>query len=1349
MDPFVDKPQSEGGSIYFNLGNISEDILKDGRKSLENGMPTNGDYSETETTVWGRVPKKQPIVNVFDNDPVKRKLQDIGLDGLNDEDERIHFSEFLNRLPQQAQQKVMQDPSSDNFEYYLGQKWDAENAGILKRYQNYNGTENNSRTAQQAQQELGLENAASTLLPDGEDINRDNNMNQVEEYFQYHLRLKPSEMQIGKNYIVDKHDSKVKLANGKNTEVTWYQFRIPITQYQERIGDIRDFKSIRFIRMFLTDFADTAVIRLAKLELVSGEWRSYNAENAMAKVIADPELGNAAPDLSQVEIATVGIEKNGKRQPIPYVVPPGIYRQVDYSNTYNVVQLNEQALSFTVKNLRDGYGRGTFRNSALDLRTHRNLEMFIHAEGEGLRNGDLHAFIRLGMDGTDNYYEYEIPLQVTPYGTLDPELIWPVANRMDLEIERLQKAKEERNRALWNDQPWPIEKPFVLSDSKGVITIKGQPELSKVRFYMLGVKNPLRNPSSPLNDDGLDKSGIVWFNELRLTGFENKGGWAATMRLNAQLADLGDLAISASKSTVGFGSLEQRIGERSREDEKFMNVSTSIELGKFFPEHIGMRIPMYFNYSSQIRTPEYNPLVPDLLLKTSLSDLNRMERDSVLRLTQDVTTRRSINFTNVRKLRMNPERPNRIWDVENLSASFAFSEYLHRDYLTQRNSQKNYRASLAYDFNSSHERYLEPFKKTIKNKSWSLLRDMNFNLMPSILNFRIEVDRLYGENTLRENSPNNYLPVGTLYNKNFNMTRVYGISWNLTKSLKMDFNATNYSIIEEPEGRMTSLKRDTLWSNFWRLGKTMDYNHMLNLNYTLPLHKLPGMDWLNVVTRYGSQFNWQAEPLFMQQDPNVNLGNSIQNSRVIQINPTLNLVSLYRKLGYSRGNGRGAWLGELLTSIKTVNAAFTRSQGTFLPGYLPETSLFGNDFKWGAPGLGFVFGSQRDIRWRAANEGWITKDTTQNLQYAQNLKEDLAIRALIEPFEDLQIEITGERIKSQSYSSTFRYFEEEQAFQNMSPATNGAYSISFTSFKTAFKNPDKLYQQFEASKAAISRQLGSKNPNSKGVSGGFADGYGPESQDVVVAAFITTYSGKKAGKQKGSSFPSFPLPNWRISYKGLGKLALFEEVFSSVNLSHGYRSHYSVNNYQSLSRNALVNGFPATRDRNDNFLPEFQFSQISIQEEFLPLLGIDVRFMNNVSLNAEYRKSRVLNLSLQNSQLALLDDKAMVFGMGYRVTGFRIPFGLFGGVKLENDLSFKLDVALNDLKTSVFRTGNESSEIASGNKSITFRPSIDYLINQRFSIRMFLDSNAVKPYTSQTYATSYSNFGLNLRVFLQ
>jgi len=1372
MDPFIYKPNSAGGDIYFNLGNISEDILKDGRKSLENGLPETNDPGRYDETAWGRVPKLQPVVQAFDNNANSRRAQDVGLDGLSDADEKVKFAAAITQIKSQlnatASTALDADPSSDNYTYFRGPALDQINAGILKRYEKYNGTEGNSKTSQQSQEELGLENSASTSLPDGEDINRDNNMTQSDEYFQYKVSMRPGDLNVGQNFITDKVTSQVKLANGNTQAVSWYQFRIPISQYQDRVGGIQDFKSIRFFRMFMTNFADTAVMRFAKLQLIRGEWRAYNALNQAAQVIVEPSLPALTPDNSTIEVSTVNIEENGKRSPIPYVTPPGILRERDYSNYRGDTRLNEQSLSVIVKSLRDGYGRGAFKTAYSDFRSYKHLEMFIHAEAVNnqiLNDNDVAAFLRIGTDNQDNYYEYVVPLKVTNPGTSDPDAIWPEANRMDIDLVLFQNAKLARNVAKQaNGQPWPTNVPFTYTDGTRTIVVKGQPDMSKVRVYMVGVKNPLRAANDERNDDGLDKNALVWFNELRLTEFDERGGWAATGRLNLKLADFADVNISGSKSTIGFGSIDSKVSERNRADNVLLDVSSAMELGKFLPQKSGVKIPMFVSYSKQVSTPQYNPRTPDIELKNALEQSTKEQKDSILNFAQDYTVRRGINFTNVRKERTNNSKPVRLWDIENFAASYAYTQYNHRDFINQSSIQNTYRASLQYSY-SKEAKTIAPFEKIIKSNMLALLKDFNFSIFPSAINFRIDVDRLYSENTLRNNDPNNTIGLyqsgyGTTFNKNFTMSRVYGIAWNLTRSLQLDFNATNYSIIDEPDGRIDGMKRDTVWQNLKRLGRTTDYNHNLNVTYNLPIDKIPGLNWVTVKTRYGTNFNWQTEPLSTLLDPNINLGNTVQNSRTVQVNPTLNLTTLYNKFGFIRNAGNDQdgskvknFFVNILTSLKNVNASFVQTKGIFLPGYLPTTKYFGIDNATGAPGLGFAFGSQRDIRDMALNNGWLTTDTLQNQLYVNTLREDFQFTGLLEPFKDLRITLKANKAQTRNFSTNFRYVASVSSFENLSAITTGDYSVSYIALGTAFKESNStiisgLFNQFMANRMIISRRLGAENPNSGGINGGYADGYSKESQDVIISAFMAAYSGKDAGKTKMNAFPKIPLPNWSLTYSGLTRIPFIADKFSSVDIRHGYRSAYNINGFNSLLRYQETNGAVSSRDVNNNFLPEYQFAQVTISEYFSPLVGVDTRFKNNLTASFELNRSRLLGLSLSNSQLAQLSENNMVLGLGYRTNKFRFPFGWFKSLKMDNNMDFKLDVAIRDNKTVIYRADVTEAEISSGAKNITLRPSVDYVLNQKFNVKLFYDSNITKPYTSQTFNTSFSNFGFSLRFTL-
>jgi cell surface protein SprA len=1366
LDPFIYKPNSKGGDLYFNLGNLSEDILKDGQKSIENSLPADGDVSKTTSTAWGRVGTIQPVVNSFDSDPNARKLQDVGIDGLADADEQVKFAPIVQKIKGQltatAANAFAADPSSDDYQYYQGPQLDQANAGILQRYSRYNGTEGNSPTAEQSQALLGIQTSAATALPDGEDINHDNNMDQDDEYFQYKVSIRPKDMVVGQNFISDKVTSQVKLANGTTTAVTWYQFRIPITAYDSTIGGIQDFKSIRYMRMFMTHFTDTSVLRFATLQLVRGEWRAFNTENDPANVIADPSIINPPLDNSTIDVETVNIEENGNRTPIPYVVPPGIQRQTDYNNLQTNTKLNEQSLSVLVSNLKDGYSRAAFRLFNNDLRKYKNLQMFIHAEGTTLKNNDVSAFIRLGADYVNNYYEYEIPLSVTQPGTSDPNAIWPSVNELDLQLALLTNAKLARNNAKYNGKPWPLTLPFTMSDGHNKITIMGQPDLSQVTTVMLGVRNPLKTPATVNTDDGLDKTATIWFDELRVSDFDEKGGWAAIGKVNAKLADFADVTISGNHTSVGFGTLDSRVGDRSLNDVTGYDVAANVELGKFFPAKSGMHIPAYIDVSKQVSTPQYDPASPDILLKQELAVTpSAQKRDSIKQAAEDYTERKSINLTNVHKSKTDTKAPNHIWDIENWNATFAYTEMEHHDFTTLNDLEKTYKVAFAYNYTNT-PKYYSPLAKLIKKNQLALLRDINYSILPSRLNFSISFDRMYAENTLRDNDPSNYIPIPTTFNKSFTVTRVYGIGWNLSKSLTMDIDATNLSTIDEPAGRINGLKVDTLWNNILRLGRTTNYNHTLNFNYTVPINKIPGFDWVTMVAHYSTHFTWQAQPLFAIDDPQFDVGNSIQNSRTIQLNPTLNFDGFYKKFSFLKKadskdeNKAVGFLLGLLTSIKNISGTYTRTEGTFIPGYLPQSNLAGEDLNYNAPGIGFLLGSQADLRQTAIANGWISTDTLQNQLYVTTLNEDLHLKSTLEPVKGLRIELTAFKIQDHTYQTNFKSIDGSSDIQSYNPVTTGDYSVSYMTIATAFSkikgvdNTSSTFQKFEDDRTIISQRLGKQNPNSVGPSvNGYADGYSANSQNVLVPAFLAAYSGKNPNSANLSQFPDIPIPNWQITYNGLSKIPFFADIFESLDVTHGYRSSYNVSGYSTLVQYQAANGAVSSRDANNDFLPYDQFASVTIFEQFVPLLGLNARFKNSMTATLEYRQSRSLSLSVANSQLAQQNQSVLVFGWGYHDKNFRFPFGWFSGTKQHNDVNFKIDFSLQDNKTLIYQADVPAAQVSSGAQNITVRPTIDYVINSRFNLSLFYDSNITRPYTSQTFNTAFTNFGINMKLLLQ
>lgn len=1099
MDPFnadaVNDLGTTGGDLYFNLGNVSEDILSDSRKSFENGLPTADgfDPNTLDTTAWGIVATTQPIVNAFENstDPSIRLRQDIGLDGLNSSQEQAFFQDYVNwvnssSLSPAAKAAILADPSNDDYNYYRDDNYDASQLNILDRYKRYNGHEGNSPT-NEFSQDLnadGYPTSASTI-PNVEDINQDNNLSEAESYFQYKISLRPADMVVGQNFITDKLTKNVTLPDGSVKQISWYQFKVPVRKYEKAVNGISDFRSIRFIRMFAKNHSTPIVLRFARLELIRGEWRTYQHS-----LLEPGEYIQGDPSSTTFNLFAVNIEENGNRVPTPYVLPPGINRQVDVA-TANLRNLNEQSLAFEVCGLEDGDSRACYRNVSFDVRSYKRLKMFVHAETSSLtdqvtNNKDVSIFVRLGTDFTENYYEVEIPLIMTPWGASVDTEIWPSANELDIEFDLLRELKLERNSRVLagltsNNQLYVKNDPN-LPDR--LIKIIGNPNLQGLKVIMVGVRNPNKNsnPWDP-SDNGTLKCFEVWINELRLTDFDQQGGWAAIGRVNANFADFAQVAVSGNYSTPYWGSIEKKVSERQRETRYGWDGSTSFELGKFFPEKWGLRIPMFLGYSQTVIKPQFDPLNPDIPFNELPADQQAISRDKVL----DITRRRSMNFTNVRKERTGGKKA-KPWDVENISLTYSYSETFKRDINTEYNLNKTIRGGLNYAFNATPKAW-EPFKENkflAKSKWFSLIRDINIYKGPKLIAFRTDINRTYNAHQIRNNFDAIVFPT---YNKNFTWVRAYDFKYDLTKNLKFDFNATNNGVIGEPIGRVDreyrdeyTVFKDSVMQSIRSFGINKQYNHTANVNVTWPINKIPLLDWITLTTRYSTSYDWQRAPF--GQDT---LGHTIQNSRNVNWSSQLNLTTLYNKVPYLKkvnqklqsgggkpnGPAKGAkevlkgkqgadknkpendstksgkkerepifTLGENIArfamSLKTISFTFSTTDGILMPGYNQTNNLMGMDNQWNAPGAGFIMGKQnkdlfgRESEWGngindyafyAADQGWLVKNQFLNQQYTANHTQNFSARTSLEPLTGLRIELSADKNLTENYTTFFRWVD--------------------------------------------------------------------------------------------------------------------------------------------------------------------------------------------------------------------------------------------------------------------------------------------------------------------------------------
>ena len=1406
QDPFLDDTvPAQGGKLFLNLGNISEDVLKDGKKQYENGLPEDGNISDLTPTNYNTVvPRNQSLIYTFSTAGEERVNQDVGYDGYDDNEEAT-------LIPNGASFGL--DPANDNYTYYLNTDGD-----IFERYKGYNGLQGNTPDA------FSDTNRGSTAQPDVEDINRDNTMNTIDSYFQYEIDINPTSLNIANPQINDIKNRNVTLPNGEERSVTWYQFRIPISDPTEAIGGITDIRSIRFVRLFVNGFQQPRVLRFATLDLVRSDWRRYT-------LTLDDEPNNDL-DNTDLNVGVVGLQQNDGN----YVLPPGVELE-QLNNNNNIIRQNEQSLQVEVCELEPRDSRGVFKNINIDMRQYNKLRMFIHAEeGEtgSLVDGDMVGFIRMGNDFTQNYYQIEVPLQVSSGG--GAESIWPEVNEINIELSVLEQIKSLGITAgtLANEDPTFYD----LADGELTevgefdthtigqqrVSIKGNPNFGDVRVLMVGLKNP--------DNNGMNVCGEAWFNELRLSDLDNEGGWAAVAAVDANFADFADISATGRKSTIGFGSVEQRPNERSREDVQQFDIVTNMNLGQLLPKKWGMQIPFNYGIGEEIVTPEYDEFYRDIKLETQLGNTNN--KDSILNVNESYTKRQSINFIGVRKNRTTEKKP-RFYDVENLTFNYTYNKTEHRDFEIENSLDQNIRAGVNYNY-SFEPMNIEPFKKNdslFRGKYWKILKDFNFNPIPTSFSINTDILRQFNKQKFREvDLTGDNIGLEELFRRNYNFNLQYVINYNLTKALSVNFTASNSNIVRNYfvndviNGRQNP--NLDVWDGFFDLGDPNIQNQQLQINYEIPLYKIPTLSFLRATYSYTGDFQWQKGSDLNQNlqirdpdDPNIintfNLGNSIQNANTHNINSTLNMENLYKHIGLVKKPVRGARGGrnsksavpkgleskdsksdpkksdannadandangntskskvaagtkilnagiDLLTSVKRIQINYSENNGTFLPGYLPTPGFLGTL----KPSLGFTFGSQANIRDRAARNGWLTIYDQFNQQYTEVTTRILDVSANVELIKDLKIDITGNRTYSENLTQNFNTtdFNDDgfsDRYNELLTNSFGNFSISTILFKTAFSKSDETqsaaFDDFRTNRMIIANRLarkfyGTENFTRDGE--GFPLGFGKNNQAVLLPSFLAAYKGQKADKIGLSAFRDVPIPNWQLKYTGFMKMKWFKKNFKRFSITHGYRSSYTINQFRTnldLEPGSLQPGvsyenqeLDKVLDQSGNFKNSTIFSNINLEEQFSPLFRLDFEMKNSIKILAEMKKDRILSLSFDNNLLTEIQGNEYILGLGYRIKDVRIRSKLAGPKQIiKSDLNLKADVSVRNNKTIIRYLDIVNNQITQGQTIWGVKFAADYAFSKNLTAIFYFDYTFSEYEISTAFPQTTIRSGFTLR----
>ena len=1419
MDPFVNNTQGapRGGDLYFNLGEISEDILKDGKKFFENGLPVDGDTTTVGLSVWGKYPKRQSTVYGFDNSlgMESRRIQDVGLNGLSSEEEKSFptYAAYLEKLKPRLSEETLSrmqndphsplnDPAGDSFRHYRGQEQDRLQLSILDRYKYYNGTEGNS---------LPPDNNApyhnvSRTTPDVEDIDNDHTMNEHESYFQYKVSLRPGTMEVGSNFITDKREVSLKLRNGNDGTVTWYQFRIPVRDYQARIGNIQGFNNIRFMRMFLTGFEEPVFLRFATLELVRSEWRNYSR---------DIVTGGTITGTGSLEISSVNIEENGSRTPVNYLLPPGVTRILDPGQP-QLRQENEQSLSLKVLRLDPGDARAVYKNSMYDLRRYKRMQMFVHAEqlqdDPGvLQDGDLSIFLRIGSDYRNNYYEYELPLLVTPEGQYNAQTlsgqkaVWPAGNMFDFPLELFTDLKLDRNTDKRPGSGIDFFTPYTQPDPEkpdNRITIVGNPSLSEVKVMMIGIRNNSRE----------ERSGEIWVNEMRLSEYDEKGGWAAQGNVNLTLSDLGMIQLSGRKETAGYGALDQSLQQRRNDDYSSLHFVMSLDLGRFLPKKARITAPLHYTWSSESMAPFYDPFNQDIQLRETLKQAgNQTARDSLKNRALTLTSIRSLSLNNV-KVDIKSKNP-MPFDPANFSLGYSKNEENHRRPDTEYASVKDFRFQALYTYTPFAKAW-KPFKTTEGSAEWAgLLRSVNFNFLPRNISINNTIMRHYQETRLRDlqalteglftQSKRKHLS----FSSDFYWDRNFSFTWDMTENLHASFRSGTLAEIEEPYLQVNKeinrsdyeIWKDSVSQSIRHLGKPLNYSQTADITYTLPLAQIPVMDWINSSAAYSSGYRWERGAEIEKK----NMGNFLQNDLSFTFQSRFNLISLYNKIPFlQQASTTDAALNlpqslaRTMMMVRRINLSVGYKSRTDLPGFDPEIGDFFGQQKSSTgliPGLGFAFGTE-------GGEKFVAKSLTRNqlVINEQNLRpaifnrtQNIKLDASIEPLPGLRIDLHA------LYENNQRT-EMHYMIEGMPKIRGGSFAISTLSLSSAFEQGtagnnyhSRAFEQFLTHRDIVASRMRERYAATRYPSLGFLSGSSLSEQpfniavgdvqrnaaDVLIPSFLAAYTGKDPDKARLGIFPgiSSMLPNWNITYNVITLLPGVQSHFKSFVIAHQYLSQYRIGSFASF-----LSWVPAGEGSELGFIRDaisgmplpsssFDISAASIVESFNPLIEIRGMLHNDLNLGFRINRSRTVNLNISSVQIVETIDNDMVVALGYRIANFGRIIGIDTSgtqgrrqrsssriereetqdipiVPFNHDLNLRLDISHKVTRSLIRKIEDGFTQATSGIQATSVRFAADYAMSRKLTLRAFFDKVIHRPLVSSgSYATSNTNAGVSLR----
>jgi cell surface protein SprA len=1452
MNPFEQMRGSnhdpnEEGEIVFNLGNISEDIMKDNFLFFENAISTSQRRVPELETPFGRATVSIPLVNGFDLQ--EGKLQDLGFDGISDNDERLKYEKWMvdNQVSNLA--SVASDPSNDNFVFFNDPALQQE-TNLRFRMKDFNGAQGNAPLDNGNNQNFVRGNST----PDTEDLNNNKTLDQTESFYEYRLRIKNNNGELD-TLALGKYFRQFKIVNTGDRPVKWYRIQIPISEPAGAINGISGFRSIQFMRMYVTNFSTPKTFRLLDFQMQRSQWRRL------------PSTCRAS-DAGKVEftIDDVGIEENSDKLPFNYIPP---VNRTSITSSFGQFFQDEKSLVLKYNDLQGGCEIKVNKLIRNNLSLYKRLQLYVHAESlpkVKIPDGDLSFFIRIGKDHELNYYEYELPLKMSDQniGAAVDSNVWPLHNYINILLDSFLILKKER---IVDQGQTNVERSLIVNPIKGdKVKLVGNPSLAAVKSIVLGVRNN--------KDSSGVYSGEVWVNELRVTGYDESAAFAAQSKMQVQIADLAEINVSGAYNSTGFGGLQDRLHDRLREEVLRYDIGANIDIGKVLPKSLKLNIPLYAQYQKEYITPQYDPYDQDIEVREKLDLVkDRAKRDEIKETAREETTIKTFNLTNVKTQLGSQKYP---WSPSNFSATYAYTENIKSDPIIKEDKSVNQNIGLDYGYNRKST-YIEPLK-FIKPKALKLLSDFNFSLLPSTFTFTTRMTNLTNSRTFR-------LPVSPVFvfdDQRFNWERNYVLNWDLTRSLRLNFRANSTSVIDQirqvgiantaqertyvdPFGRDVTQNviddpnfiRDYRNTNIKNLGRSKNYDHNFSINYKLPFKNIPGMDWIQGTIDYKADYAWQGGSLIVIDALDTPLGNIIKNGQNGRVNFTFSFDRLYNKIPYlkaietgkavtkkSKNTGSGPKMirkksdkedankapemaeNELksddegndnkskkeskpkkeekprdptiaerivlrpLMLLRNVKLDFTDDRSTIIPGFMPQSSLFGLSDGFTSPGWDFAAGIQPrlegDNNWLDKNQKWFNNSLNFNEALQQQKRIKVELRATLEPVKSFNVDVTMKRNFNINHTEVFRTKSGTDKFMQLAKYDVGSFDATFFALNTLFNESQSMYDIFKSNREVISRRLPNvPNPGLHPSDPRYTQGYGPTSNTVNVTAFMAAYRGISAydiplDQQKDFSRDNFiPMPNWQVNYVGLEKVKPFKKIFTNISIKHGYTSTIRINDFRTDAQ--YQSNDPFRFSTNDNYFSRFEMSSVVISEQFTPIIGISIKTIKDMKIDFEFKKSRTLDLT--PTILRETNNEEITFGAGYTVKGVKMKsskkkkiskkkkgdeeddqdsdsknnnskdskfpslnLSKNKGVTKSRDLKFNVTYSLrDDLSVEYNLQTGINGQSDRGAKTVTLNPTVEYDLNNNLSLRFYFDYSKSLPKTTNSFPTTTIRSGITFR----